>query len=375
MRVLYLTINPNLGSSTRTLQDWLLLGREEGLQPHVCLRAAGPFSHWLQEHRIPYRIDPMPWPSRRAPWRSLRSAWGLWQWCRSHRIELIHAEHDVYPLASVLGRVTGCPAICHFHFGVSREFCQWAFAGKRLPAALLWTSHQQHSDCAASTAGLVPEERHYIVPLGVDVARFGTRAGLRKATREQWGIGPNEVVFGTASAIQPRKRTLDFVALIEQLGRKHHEVKGVIAGDARPGDEAYREEVLAKIGVEMGHRFRWLGRIVDIETLYQGIDVYVSTSEYETFGMSVCEAMACGRPVLAYRGGSIHEVVGDAGLVAANTDLHQLQQYGEQLVADTALRCSLGQLAKQRVAEHFSPVSTWPRLRDIYHEILVKRRA
>jgi glycosyltransferase involved in cell wall biosynthesis len=99
----------------------------------------------------------------------------------------------------------------------------------------------------------------------------------------------------------------------------------------------------------------------------------VSTSEYETFGNSVCEAMACARPVAAYRGGSVAEVLGDTGLVVETGDLDGLTAAVERLVAAPYLRQSLGQAARQRVAEHFNPRKSFEQLLGIYASLLGKR--
>ena len=139
------------------------------------------------------------------------------------------------------------------------------------------------------------------------------------------------------------------------------------AGDAMPGDEPYREKVLRHIAAAgLGRRFVWLGNLDDVEPFYQAIDVFVSTSEYETFGNSVCEAMACGRPVVAYRGGSVEEVVGEAGLVVGDGDLAALAAAARACVLRPELRADLGALGRRRVAERFNPAATLRQLLAIY---------
>lgn len=51
----------------------------------------------------------------------------------------------------------------------------------------------------------------------------------------------------------------------------------------------------------------------DLIALYNAATVFVMPSVYEGFGLPILEAMSCGCPVVASRGGSLVEVVGEAG--------------------------------------------------------------
>jgi glycosyltransferase involved in cell wall biosynthesis len=303
MRVLYLTDNPTLGGTIRILQSWLLLGRQNGtVSGYVTIPPGSEFRRWLSANAIPYMQNPLPSPSKRWPVPALRHGWRLARWAKREAIQVIYCnEHNIYPFGVLLRWLTGLPLVCHIRYQVAREYCEWAFRGAlRQPDALLWTSLQQQADCADAIRGVVPEGKQHLIPLGVDPDVFGVHSCNRAATRAAWGFGPEEIVIGQACALRPRKRIEDFVDLVAKLAEQDPRVVGVLAGDAMPGDEPYRDTVLAHIEQHrMGRRFRWLGNLDDVEPFDQGIDLFVSTSEYETFGNSVCEAMACGRAVVA----------------------------------------------------------------------------
>jgi glycosyltransferase involved in cell wall biosynthesis len=368
VRVLFLTNNPNLGSTARILQSWLLLGRRDGPAGRVVVQKPGDFARWLADQGFPHRIDPMPWPDRNWPVPSLWHAWRVARWARRVGVDVIHCnEHNVYPFALLLRRLLRRSLVCHVRFRVEREFCAWAFGGRRRPDALLWTSHQQREDCAAAVAGIVPPDRQHTVYLGLDLGTFGALAAGRAATRAAWGFAPDEIVIGTATALRPHKRVEDFIDMVAALAREDPRVVGVVAGDAPPGDEVYRDKIVRRIGeTGLGRRLIWAGNLEPVEPFYHASDVFVSTSEYETFGNSVCEAMACGRPVAAYRGGSVHEVVGDVGRVVANGDVPALTAAVRELVGRPDLRAELGARGRQRVADEFDPAASLRRVRAIY---------
>jgi glycosyltransferase involved in cell wall biosynthesis len=257
-----------------------------------------------------------------------------------------------------------------FQFGPG--FSAWAF-GKtsRQPNALLWTSLQQQADCAEAVAGIVPSERQHLVPLGIDFNTFGSLAGGRPQTRQNWNLRPDDIVIGTASALRPIKRLENFIDLVAELARKHENVVGILAGDAVAGEEAYRQSLLDRIhATGLGRRFQWVGNLDRVEPFDHAIDVFVSTSEYETFGNSVCEAMACRRAVAAYQGGSVQEVVGDAGFIVPTGNLSELVKAVDKLIEDASLRREIGERARQRVVEHFNPEKSFLKLTRIYRKLL-----
>lgn len=371
MNVLYLTDNPTLGGTIRILQSWLRLAPGDGITPYVAAPPGSKFFQWLDANGVPSTASPMTWPSRRWPVPAVRQAWNLARWARRRRVDVIHCnEHNVYPFATLLRRFLPRPMVCHVRYKVEPGFARWAFGGRKQPDALLWTSGQQRADCADAIRGVVPEDRQEVLPLGLDLSAFGTRSGERDAVRAGWGFGPDDLVIGQACALRPRKRVEEFVDLVAALAREDRRVCGVLAGDAMPGDEGYRDQVLRHIERSgLGARFRWLGNVDDVEPFYQGLDLFVSTSEYETFGNSVCEAMACGKPVIGYHGGSVAEVVADGGRVVANADVAALTAAARDCVRRPDLRAELGATGRRRVAERFNPAVSLRRLRDLYETL------
>jgi glycosyltransferase involved in cell wall biosynthesis len=88
--------------------------------------------------------------------------------------------------------------------------------------------------------------------------------------------------------------------------------------------------------------------------------------------MSVCEAMACGKAVAAYQGGSVAEVVGHAGLIVETGDLEGLTVAVGHLVQDGELRSALGRKARERVVMEFDPVNSLKQLESIYRSLLLR---
>lgn len=373
MNVVFLTINPHLRSTTRALQHWLERLPAMGAAGHVIVPEVGELSRWLDERGIPCLIDPMPWPDKRRPVRTIRHAWRAVRWCRKHRIDLIHCnEHNTYPFAHAINTLLKRPIVCHIRSELPQAFARWAF-GKpgRKPAAILWNTHAQRDKLTDRTAGLWDESIEHVLPPGIDVDRYKPDPETRRAFRGALGLNDDVILIGTASSIQPLKRTADFIEAVEKLAGEDDRVVGLIAGQPKAGYEDYGAQVAERLSRSpVRDRIQILGRLSPIEPFMQALDLYVSTSEYESFGNSIGEAMACGCPVVGYDGGAVGEVIGPAGTVAPVGDVNTLTEAMRNLVRDKKQRRDRGIAAMFRVHRHYHKTHSLKRLFAIYQGLL-----
>jgi glycosyltransferase involved in cell wall biosynthesis len=79
----------------------------------------------------------------------------------------------------------------------------------------------------------------------------------------------------------------------------------------------------------------------DLPLWYNCADLFVYPSLYEGFGSPPLEAMACGTPVVASNSSSLPEVVGDAGLLVAPTDVEGLARAMVRILTDPSLKAEL----------------------------------
>jgi glycosyltransferase involved in cell wall biosynthesis len=274
---------------------------------------------------------------------------------RRSRIQLIHVnEHEHYSVVSHAARLAGVPTVVHVRFRVDAAMCQWLFKPPYQPERLFFTSQTQLSDVADAVSTTVPKERWRLIYNGLDFTSFGCDHQARQRVRAEWSASSSSILIGTASSISPRKRLGQFIRLVANLIQAGVDVRGFIAGQPYfPEDHAELSslrELTRVLGVQ--DRVTFLGYVEPSEPLYHAWDICVSTSEYETFGMTVLEAMGCGCPVVTYPGGSVAEVVGDGGFVVDDGDLAGLTVAVGRLAADPALRARMSSRARSR-AEHF----------------------
>lgn len=138
------------------------------------------------------------------------------------------------------------------------------------------------------------------------------------------------------------------------------------------GEGPYEEELrtlAARLGVT--DRIKWLGRVEQpkLAALYRKCTMLVAGSFVnETFGMALCEAMACGAVVVASDFGGFREVVvdGETGFLARSQDPDDFARKINILLADPALAARMGEAGRQRVHSHFSWEAVGDRLEEVY---------
>jgi glycosyltransferase involved in cell wall biosynthesis len=166
-----------------------------------------------------------------------------------------------------------------------------------------------------------------------------------------------------------RKRLLDVVRTAAELRSRASELQVVIVGGCEDGTAAVEAEI-ARLGVH--DRVILTGRVSAEEKrrLLQGAKVYFQPSQYESFGVAIAEAMACGIPIVSNAVGAIPEVVGDAGvLLPPNVTATKM---GDAIIT---LLNSIPQNtahARDRIVRHFSYEARKRLIQEILTDLQMK---
>jgi glycosyltransferase involved in cell wall biosynthesis len=81
----------------------------------------------------------------------------------------------------------------------------------------------------------------------------------------------------------------------------------------------------------------------DLVALYNAATLFVMPSIYEGFGLPALEAMSCKCPVVTSRGGSLEEVVGEAGKYVDPYDVSSIAEGIREVFDNSNLRAELVQ--------------------------------
>jgi len=377
MNVLYATGNGHLRSTTSSLNAIVRELKPRGVQPTFLFTRPGPWQEVLAREGWTTVVWPLVIPDKHRPVQALRQVWSLVRFLRRHRIAIVHCnEHELYPALRHAAYWAGVPILTSLHWNLEdRGYADWAFASPYTPAALQFLSRAQMEASRRHLPPGFPPDRVKLLMSGLHLDQFLAQGGDGQALRAAWGADDKTVVLGTASAIKPRKHLEDFVAVISRLRKSGRPVIGVMAGGGGAfEDGAYRAELEARIDREgLRRHCLMIGNLDPVTPFFRAIDIGVNPSEMEILSMSMCEAMACGRPMLAYAVGGNPETVHDPWCVVPFGDVDALTERAARLVDDPAFRKSMGEAATRYVRSTFDAPVLANRQARIYREVLGAR--
>lgn len=285
------------------------------------------------------------------------------RWMSAARPLLVHFHFvRAYSSLVALARAVGARTVVHEHFplgfgyvtpGLSRRriVTRLADVSKRCRAAMLDRLVDRRvavsrfvADTVRRTEFVAPS-RVTIVENGIDLGRFV--AADPTAARAELAVGDRALVV-CVSRLALEKGLATLVRAHAQLGRD-----AVLALAGAGPDEPLLRALADELGSAGDVRF--LGVRDDVERLLAAADVVVQPSRYEeAFGLSVVEAMACGKPIVVTDSGAMPELVdhGGAGLVVPKDDPAAMAAAIRRLLDDAWLAATLGSAARARARRY-----------------------
>jgi|GEM_PF-6087494 len=143
-----------------------------------------------------------------------------------------------------------------------------------------------------------------------------------------------------------------------------------LVGDASPERMKHLKELAERGGIKNEVQFHGKLTAANICKLYHQCDFYVCSSEWESFGVSVLEALFTGLPVLSTNCGGVLEFMNETnGLLISNDRQQQTLLNGLVQMAATCKQYNRKQIAEQ-VHHHFSEEYIQQQYLDIYKNVL-----
>ena len=255
-----------------------------------------------------------------------------------HGTPLILTEHGVYVREAYLAaiRTDGTPSARWVSTRLARGLSRLAYANADV------VSPVTQANAAWERAFGVPQQRirpiynGVLVPIVVDEAPVGTKRVVSICRLD--ALKDVKTMLRTARAV---------VEEVPDARFEHF-------GPTPEGGEAYRSECEAlHRELQLGGHFVFRGETYDAYREMRTANVVLLTSISEGFPITVLEAMANGRPVVATAVGGVSEAVFGCGFTAPPGDVSGLAAGVVALLGNPALGALLGRRGHTRAARHF----------------------
>jgi glycosyltransferase involved in cell wall biosynthesis len=304
---------------------------------------------------------------------------------RRHRVRLIHSHGKgagLYGrLAAALTRVPAVHTFHGLHHRRHGRLGQHAYLALERLLARLTTAFVHVSSSEMEEAiglGVSLASRAVVIPNGVDCDEIDRIRASSAAERAVAGLAGASAVVGYVARISPQKGLEDFARAMRLVADAVPGARFVLVGDAPKGDEAARQRFVELVGaLGLDGRLLMLGYRSDAIALMKTFDVYVSTALWEGLPITLLEAMACRRPIVATDVGGNRDVVvdGDSGFLVPVRNPDALAGRVRQLLEDPALRRRLGEAGRRRVEDRFSIGHMVARTSELYERVAQSRGA
>ncbi|WP_341938838.1 glycosyltransferase [Marinimicrobium sp. C2-29] len=354
-----------LYGAERSLLDILAAFQTLGVNLVVTLPSAANPDYVAQVRALAWRLVILPygwWRQGHPPLDATQAHFE--SLLQRYRVDGLYANTMVLDEPLLAARARGIPVAVHIRElpAHDRALCETLGAGPadivaRLKA--LVTLALTNSRFTANSLGL---DRVLVVPNSIDPAGY-----QNLGTPSERG---EPLTVGMVSSNLPKKGLYDFVLLAEGLKSVAPGLKCRLIGPENCYVEALRRR---KNRGRVPANLDFSDYTDNPQSALEQLDILLNLSHFEeSFGRSVLEAMAAGRPVVAYEWGALPELVehGVSGYLAPLGQVEQVVEHVMALVGDRSLRLQMGQAGQRRAEESFGPKATQDALRQFLHLLL-----
>ena len=351
MKILQISSASSFGGGERYVVDLTNALAARGHDLFVVVRPDSPLPNYLQISKDKIKKLPL----RNA--LDAQSARELDRFVKEHEIDIVHAhmarDYSLAAYATRRNPSTKFFVTRHVLFKLNSLHRRTLSRVTRVIAV----SHAVQRELLSQE--LVPANQIAVIPNGIDVDRFAqTKLTFdRKKFLHSKGLPNARWWVATVGELRTLKRYDDFIRAAAKVARNFPDVHFIIAG-VDPSKTADVRRSLKHLVAELGlkDRVHFLGWLDDAAKLYCLLDVFVSASEIESFGLVIAEAMSVGKPVVATSTEGAMEVVEDqkTGLLVPIGNTEQMADAITRLLSDDEKRRVLGENASEVVNRKFS---------------------
>lgn len=374
--ILFLDHTARMGGGEIALLRLVTALDRQRFTPVVALGAEGPLSAALADAGIETHLLPMTQNIRemrkealglRALLRPgallplLAIVGGLARLMKRRGVDVLHTNSlkaDV--IGGLAARLCGVPVVWHVRDRIAPDYLPTpAVHAFRWLCRILPNRVIANSAATLRTLATAPRAHWSVV-----------HDGIPSSCRLASPTPSSQPIVGLLGRIAPWKGQDIFVLAAHLLRRRIPEARYQIIGCAMFGEEAYERRVRRMVHtLRLQDVFTFTGFQEDIPAALAPLACVVHASTLaEPFGQIVAEAMACGKPVVATKGGGIREIVVPrrTGLLVPMGDAESMASAVETLLRNPPLAHRMGRAGEARIAHRFTIEQTARKVEAVY---------
>lgn len=365
MKVLQISSARNFGGGERHFVD---LCRGLHKRGHEVFAALRPTNRWQQ------RLDFL--PARNILHVSLRNAFGVLsaqriaEFVNENKIEIVHAHaaRDYIPasLACRIAKNAKFVLTRHVLFPM-KPFHRYALTNLSKAIAV-------SRAVETNLQKIFPKQKIVVVPNGIRIENWSNADSgkLREEFRFLHEIPFDSFLIGTLGELIELKGQREFVLAANELARKFPETYFLIVGKDNSLKQEFRRELRRLIKVfDLENRFLFLDWVEDTAQFFHALDVFVSPSRTESFGLAILEAMASGTGIVATETEGARELLQNnfSGKLTAIKEPLQIAAAVEEFLRDENLRKTFGANAQAAAREKYGLDKMIDEIEKVYSEL------
>ena len=335
-----------------------------------CLPDAFTLRDFLEKSGITTITYTPPEPSLRRFGRYYKESRVVARQIREAGVDIVHFADDKAAyhnsLATVLARSR---TVCHIRssnpkFSLRHKLCLFPVQN------FIFVSKESKDVFAIS----LPEHRARVIYDAVEIPSGDINAD-KEMVRREFKIPSNCTVVGMVARVAPVKDYFTLAAAAAEVVSKHPDTRFLIVGDNSLVDlnRNHYEKVLQKLN-ELGiaDKFIFTGHRDDVIRLTAAMDICVLSTTREGFPLSVLEAMAMRKPVVATAVGGIPEIVepGVTGYLHQRGNSKELADAISSLIENSDEANRIGQTAYEHVRERYSRQTFYDEISKAYSDVM-----
>lgn len=275
------------------------------------------------------------------------------QFIRKEKFDVIH-NHSASPLLNAIKFfLPSSVLINHFQLGnekweknsIKSSILFW----NKLSSGLIdhYIANSNHTKNVVMEKYGLPHYRVSVLYNGIDLEGFRS-IKKRAAIRKEFDLKDFEKVVGAVARLALQKGIDRFIEVAKRVLMKVDNVKFLIVGDGelRP----ILEEKVIKLCLQ--DKIIFTGARTDVPDLLSIFDIFLLTSNWEPFGITLLEAMAIGIPIIAFAVDGVPEVVNETCAILVNPgNIKMMSQETLDLFENKSKQKKLIQGGLERVKE------------------------